>query len=50
MPRYVVTWEIDIECATSPRQAAEQAWDSVATQTARRMSVWCLQGMETAKG
>jgi hypothetical protein len=27
MPRYVVTWEIDIECATSPRQAAEQAWD-----------------------
>jgi hypothetical protein len=27
MPRYVVTWEIDIEDATSPQQAAEQAWD-----------------------
>jgi hypothetical protein len=27
MPRYVVTWEIDIEEATSLREAASQAWD-----------------------
>lgn len=26
MPRYLVTWEMDSEHASSPREAAEQAW------------------------